>query len=335
MSTPSHSSGTATVYYQDIDPELVGQRLDNYLLGQLKGVPRSHVYRLIRSGQVRVNSGRVRAGYRLQLGDRIRVPPVSRRTVAKTKIPDGGLQWLEDRILAEDTRLLVLDKPPGMAVHAGTGIDFGCIEALRSLRHEIRGMDLVHRLDRGTSGCLLVAKRRSALRMLHGLLRDGGMTKRYLTLLRGSWQHGRVDVSAPLVTKQQRNGESFVSVSDAGKTAQSQFRVVESYGVSATLMEVSIATGRTHQIRVHAAHMGHPVAGDKRYGDMEFNAELRKLGLRRIFLHAHAVDFIWPDSDEEFMISSPLPEDLRVVQRRLESRGSRGSRGSRPRSRRV
>ena len=329
MSTPSHISGTTSVYHRDIDAELVGQRLDNYLLGQLKGVPRSHVYRLIRSGQVRVNSGRVRASYRLRLGDRVRVPPVARRASSKPRIPGGGLQWLEERILAEDTRLLVLDKPSGMAVHAGTGIDFGCVEALRSLRPGVAALDLVHRLDRGTSGCLLVAKRRSALRRLHGLLREGGMTKRYLALLQGSWQHGRVDVNAPLETRQQHNGESFVSVSDYGKKARSQFRVVESYGAHATLMEVSIATGRTHQIRVHAAHMGHPVAGDERYGDAEFNAELRKIGLRRIFLHAHAVDFVWPDSDEEFMISSALPENLRDVQRRLEVSGSKS------RSRRV
>ncbi len=329
MSTPSRESETRSAYYQDIDSELVGQRLDNFLLGQLKGVPRSHVYRLIRSGQVRVNSGRVRASYRLKVGDRVRVPPVSRRAAGRPRLPEGGLQWLEDRILAEDSRLLVLDKPPGMAVHAGTGIDFGCIEALRSLRPGLRALDLVHRLDRGTSGCLLVAKRRSALRRLHRLLRDGGMEKRYLTLLKGSWQHGRVGVDAPLLTQRQRNGESFVSVNESGKSALSQFRVVENYGARATLMEVSIATGRTHQIRAHAAYMGHPVAGDDRYGDADFNAELRKLGLRRIFLHAHSVDFIWPDSDEEFMISSPLPEDLREVQRRLESSGSRS------RSRRI
>ncbi len=329
MSTPSHVSETRSTYYQDIDSDLVGPRLDNFLLGQLKGVPRSHVYRLIRSGQVRVNSGRVRASYRLKIGDRVRVPPVSRRATARPRIPEGGLQWLEDRILAEDSRLLVLDKPPGMAVHAGTGIDFGCIEALRSLRPGLRALDLVHRLDRGTSGCLLVAKRRSALRRLHRLLRDGGVQKRYLTLLRGSWQHGRVNVDARLLTQRQRNGESFVSVNESGKSALSRFSVVENYGARATLMEVSIATGRTHQIRAHAAYMGHPVAGDDRYGDADFNAELEKLGLRRIFLHAHAVDFVWPDSEEEFMISSPLPEDLRAVQRRLESSGSRS------RSRRI
>jgi 23S rRNA pseudouridine955/2504/2580 synthase len=216
-----------------------------------------------------------------------------------------------------------------MAVHAGTGIDFGCIEALRSLRPKLKGLDLVHRLDRGTSGCLLVAKRRSALRGLHGLLRNGAMHKRYLTLLSGSWQHGAMDVDAPLLIYRQSNGENAVKVDDAGKTARSRFRVVENYGSRATLMEVSIATGRTHQIRVHAAHMGHAVVGDDRYGDHDVNNQFKKRGLKRIFLHAHAVEFIWPDSDEEFMISCPLPEDLRTVQRWLDSRGSK------PRSRRT
>lgn len=329
MSTPPAASENGSAYYHEVDPELVDQRLDNFLLGRLKGVPRSHVYRLIRSGQVRVNSGRVRASYRLKLGDRVRVPPVSRRTPADPRIPEGGLQWLEERILAEDSRLLVLDKPSGMAVHAGTGIDFGCIEALRSLRPKNSALDLVHRLDRGTSGCLLVAKRRSALRQLHGLLREGGMQKRYLTLLSGSWQHGNTDVNAPLSVRRQSNGESFATVAKSGKRALSHFRVIDSYGTRATLMEVSIATGRTHQIRAHAAHMGHPVAGDDRYGDDDINRKFRKLGLRRIFLHAHAIDFVWPESDEEFMISAPLPEELRKVQLRLESSGSR------PRSRRA
>ena len=323
MSTPSARPGTGSAYYQEIDAELVDQRLDNFLLRQLKGVPRSHVYRLIRSGQVRVNSGRVRASYRLKLGDRVRVPPVVRHSLAKPKIPEGGFQWLEDRIIAEDSRLLVLDKPSGMVVHAGTGVDFGCIEALRSLRPRCPALDLVHRLDRGTSGCLLVAKRRSALRRLHALFRDGGVEKRYLTLLKGSWQHGHVAVDAPLSIRRQSNGESFAAVEESGKVALSRFRVIEGYGSRATLMEVSIATGRTHQIRAHAAYMGHPVVGDDRYGDDEFNERFSKLGLRRIFLHAHAIGFVWPDSDEEFMISSPLPEELRAIQLRLEPSGSR------------
>ena len=329
MSTSSRDPRTGSAYYREIDSELVGQRLDNYLLSELKGVPRSHVYRLIRSGQVRVNSGRVRASYRLKLDDRVRVPPVARRSTAGPIIPTDGLQWLEDRILYEDSRLMVLDKPSGMAVHAGTGIDFGCIEALRSLRPGLPALDLVHRLDRGTSGCLLVAKRRSALRRLHSLLRDGGMEKRYLTLLKGGWQHGHIDVDAPLATRRQGNGESISCVSESGKAALSRFRVVESYGSRATLMEVAILTGRTHQIRAHAAYMGHPVAGDDRYGDADFNAQLAKRGLRRIFLHAHAVEFVWPESDEEFMISSPLPQELRDAQRGFDSSGSR------PRSRRV
>ena len=314
---------TGTVSYQEIASELVGQRLDNFLLRQLKGVPRSHVYRLIRSGQVRVNSSRVRASYRLKLDDRVRIPPVMLRAPAAARIPAEGFGWLEARIITEDSRLLVLDKPSGMVVHAGTGVDFGCIEALRSLRPRCKALDLVHRLDRGTSGCLLIAKRRSVLRSLHALIRDNGMKKRYLTLLKGSWQHGQVDVNAPLSIRRQSNGESFAAVEKSGKVALSRFRVIENYGSRATLMEISIATGRTHQIRAHAAHMGHPVVGDDRYGDDECNKEFSKFGLNRIFLHAHAIGFVWPDSGEEFMASSPLPDELRAIQLRLESRGSR------------
>ncbi len=286
--------------------------MDNFLLGSLRGVPRSHVYRLIRSGQVRVNSGRVRASYRLKRGDRVRVPPVSQSSGQPAQLPPDGVQWLAERVLYEDSRVLVLDKPAGMAVHGGTGIAFGCIEALRSLDPALRKADLVHRLDRGTSGCLVVAKRRSALRQLHALLRDGGMEKRYLTLLRGNWPHGHVDVDLPLATER-RGGESFVVVDPAGKPALSNFRVIEHFGGRATLVEVLIATGRTHQIRVHAAHAGHPIAGDDRYGDEAFNAGMSSLGLQRLFLHAQAVEFVWPGSEEIFAVSAPLPEELSVT----------------------
>jgi 23S rRNA pseudouridine955/2504/2580 synthase len=299
--------------------------LDNYLLGCLKGVPRSHVYQLIRSGQVRVNSGRVRASYRIKLGDRIRVPPVAQGGTSRPNIPEGGVQWLAERILYENSRVLVLDKPSGMAVHGGSGLRFGCIEALRSLKPDLRGADLVHRLDRGTSGCLLIAKRRSALRRLHELLRTNGMEKRYLALVLGAWPHGRVQADLPLSTRR-RGGESFVTVDPSGKPARSEFRVVEEFGSRATLLEVSIATGRTHQIRVHAAHLGHPVAGDDRYGDERFNVEMRKLGLSRLFLHAHALAFVWPDKEEEFSVSAPLPDELSRVLDAL-SGGSRLDRG--------
>ncbi|HEY5624605.1 MAG TPA: RluA family pseudouridine synthase [Gammaproteobacteria bacterium] len=329
MPSPLQRSKTRSATYRDVEPELAGQRLDNFLLAQLKGVPRSHVYRLIRSGQVRINSGRVRPSYRLQPGDRVRIPPIASASARPTRIPEKGIDWLEERILFEDDRLIVLDKPAGMAVHAGTGVDFGAIEALRSLRPASPALDLVHRLDRGTSGCLLVAKRRGTLRALHELIRSGRVEKRYLALVVGSWQHGRCEVREPLVVTRQRDGETFVRVGQGGKPALSRFRVVETYGKRATLLEVTIATGRMHQIRVHAAFMGHPLAGDDRYGSRDANSELECAGLRRIFLHAHALGFTWPDSGEEFMVSAPLPGELRSVQRSLEASGSK------PRSRSV
>jgi len=304
------------VHTTEVDPESAGQRLDNYLLRRLKGVPRAHVYRLIRSGQVRVNSGRAKASYRLEAGDRVRIPPVSQRAQPRLAVAEQGLKWLERHIIYEDSRILVLDKPAGMAVHTGSGVSLGCIEALRTLRPDQRDMDLVHRLDRGTSGCLLIAKRRSALRALHGVLRQGGMEKRYLALLKGAWKHGSLSLNVPL-SRGGRSDGRLVQVAASGKAAQSDFRVIETYGSLATLMEVTIPTGRTHQIRVHAAHVGHPVAGDTRYGDPEFNDAMAGFGLQRMFLHAHTLAFTWPDSGEPFMVSAPLPDDLRRVQERL------------------
>ena len=329
----SKADPRSSARYEEVDAESEGQRLDNFLLSMLKGVPRSHVYRLIRSGQVRVNSGRVRAGYRLKEGDRIRVPPVARGASSPVPIPTDGVQWLAERILYEDSKLLVLDKPAGMAVHGGSGVSFGCIEALRSLKPSLRKADLVHRLDRGTSGCLLVAKRRSALRQLHALLREGGMEKRYLALLKGQWQMGQIEIDLPL-TVERRGGEGYVFVDPAGKSAHTSFRIVDQFASQATLMEVMIATGRTHQIRVHAAHYGHPIAGDERYGDESFNAAMASLGLHRLFLHAHAVEFVWPDSEEIFSVSAPLPDELSAVLDALNRRprgrgGPRRGRGGR------
>jgi 23S rRNA pseudouridine955/2504/2580 synthase len=313
-----------SAYTTEIELDHAGQRLDNFLLRVLKGVPRTHVYRLIRSGQVRVNSGRVRASYRLKAGDNVRVPPVTQRARPKPELAQHGLQWLEDRVLFEDNRIIVLNKPAGMAVHSGSGVSLGCIEALRCLRPKAPDMDLVHRLDRGTSGCLLIAKRRSALRSLHALLRDGGMEKRYLALLDGVWAHGTFAVKQPLAKRHSSTG-TIVRVAADGKVAQSEFRVVEFCGQAATLVEIRIPTGRTHQIRVHAAHMGHAVAGDPRYGNFEFNERMRTLGLNRMFLHAHALEFTWPDSDETFMVSAPLPDELREAQARIVASGSRSS----------
>jgi 23S rRNA pseudouridine955/2504/2580 synthase len=305
------------VRHHDIDAERAGQRLDNYLLGELKGVPRSHVYRLIRSGQVRVNSGRTSPSYRLQAGDRVRVPPVGQRRAAAEPVasPDR-LDWLAERIIHEDARVLVIDKPAGLAVHGGSSVSLGVIEALRLLRPTSKDLELAHRLDRGTSGCLLLAKRRSTLRVLHELLREGLVDKRYLTLVKGSWADDS-EIDAPLVTRRV-GGEARVKVDPAGKEARSRFRTLDRFGKTATLLEVSIDTGRTHQIRVHAAHAGHPVAGDDRYGDKDYNAYLRSFGLQRMFLHAHSLSFDWPDTGEPFNASAPLPDDLRAVLTALE-----------------
>lgn len=304
------------VSHAEIDAETAGQRLDNFLITRLKGVPRSHVYRLIRSGQVRVNSGRAKARYRLQAGDSVRVPPVRQRAADAITDPGTGLAWLEQCIIHEDERLLVVDKPAGLAVHGGSGLDFGLIEGLRSLRPAARTLELVHRLDRDTSGCVMVAKRRSALRELHALIREGGIDKRYLALVEGQWQHGSIEIDAPL-TVGREGGAAKVRVDPDGKPAVSRFRLVSHHGAFASLVEVDIPTGRTHQIRVHAVAAGHPIAGDERYGDRGFNTRCAALGLRRMFLHAQLIGFSWPGSGTDFMISAPLPAELRACLDRL------------------
>jgi len=304
------------VSHSRIDSDTAGQRLDNFLLNQFKGVPRSHVYQLIRSGQVRVNSGRVQPRYRLKDGDSVRIPPVRRRSVPAITDVGEGLAWLAERIIYEDDRLLVVDKPAGLAVHGGSGLDFGLIEGLRSLRPGLKTLELVHRLDRGTSGCIMVAKRRSALRRLHTLIRDGDIGKRYLALVKGQWQYGEIVIDTPLAAGR---GSSPTKVRpDAnGKPALSVFRLVNHYGNVASLIEIEIKTGRTHQIRVHAASSGHPIAGDDRYGDPSFNSQCITLGLKRMFLHAQLIEFVWPDSDEEFIVSAPLPMELKSTLDRL------------------
>ncbi len=300
-------------------PEFEGQRLDNFLLRSLKGVPRSRVYRLIRSGQVRVNSGRVRPSYRLKLDDLIRVPPVSQRPPAEHIFKKKDTDWLVERVIYEDSRILVLDKPSGLAVHGGSGIFLGCIEALRCLRPNLPSLELIHRLDRGTSGCLLIAKRRSALRRVHQLLREGKVHKRYLALVEGVWQGAETDADFNLTASRQKRGETFVRVDPEGRPAHSHFRVIEHYESGVTLVEVSTTTGRTHQVRVHAAHMGHAVAGDERYGNQEFNSIMKNKGLRRLFLHALSISFVWPQTEEEFFVSTSLPSELGQVLDRVST----------------
>jgi len=296
----------------------VGQRIDNFLLRELKGVPRSHVYRLLRKGEVRINGRRARPEQRLADGDEVRLPPVrATEPRASRAVPEQLLAEIRERILFQDARLLVLDKPAGLAAHGGSGLAFGAIEALRAA-FPGAGLELVHRLDKETSGVLLVARDRASLRLLHAALREGDVDKTYLALLKGRWTLGRKTIDAPLKTNIRQGGERMVKVDIEGRDSASTFRPVSRLGSKATLVEVDIHTGRTHQIRVHAAYAGHPVAGDEKYGDREFNNAMKALGLRRMFLHAHRVEFTWPDTGGRCRIESPLPEELRAVVERLE-----------------
>jgi 23S rRNA pseudouridine955/2504/2580 synthase len=297
-----------------------GQRLDNFLLRELSGVPRSRVYRLLRRGEVRVNGKRKQADYRLAAEDEVRLPPLREVPApgeAPRRVPDALLETVRQAIVHEDGRLLVLNKPSGLAVHGGSGLAFGAIEALRALRPQ-EPLELIHRLDRDTSGCLLVARTRAALRTVHALLREGAVEKHYAALLAGRWRLGRKTIDAPVMTNARQGGERVVRVHREGKIAISVFAPVTHHRELATLMDVSIHTGRTHQIRVHAAFAGHPVAGDEKYGDREFNARLRTLGLRRMFLHASSIAFRWPESGSEFRAEAPLPAELAAVLEKLE-----------------
>jgi 23S rRNA pseudouridine955/2504/2580 synthase len=290
-----------------------GQRIDNFLMRHFKTVPRSRVYRLLRKGEVRVNKKRVDAEYRIQEGDEVRLPPVRIERDAEPGRPSSSLLGLiEQAVIFQDRHLLVIDKPAGVAVHGGSGMSFGVIEALRASRPR-ETLELVHRLDRDTSGCLLVARDRSTLTALHALIRNGGMHKTYLALVAGSWQLGTKRIDAPLATDNRQHGERHVRVAAAGKDSVSVFKPVQFFGSLATLMEVDIPTGRTHQIRVHASYAGHPLLGDDKYGDRGRNADIKAAGLKRTFLHAQSVAFEWPGSGVPFHVSAPLPDELAAV----------------------
>ena len=304
----------------EVSEEEAGQRLDNFVHKHLGDIPRSRVYRVIRKGEVRVNGHRAGPDTRLQAHDKIRIPPVRVRPPEEVGRPSADLQeTIRKAIVYEDARLLVLDKPAGIAVHGGSGISFGVIEALRAVRPD-EHLELAHRLDRDTSGCLIVARSTASLRILHALFREEDTTfeKRYLTLLKGQWDLGKKRIDAPLRTDTRVGGERTVRVDASGKPSLSEFRPVQFFGRRATLMEVSLLTGRTHQIRVHAQHAGHPVAGDEKYGDDAFNDEMRTLGLNRMFLHAHSVSFDWPEGGQ-FSVNTPLPPELATVVDKLES----------------
>ena len=288
----------------EVGEDAAAQRIDNFLLRHLKGVPKSHVYRVLRSGQVRVNSGRVKPEYRLQAGDRVRVPPV--RIAAKS---GAVAKPAEFPVVHEDAALLVVDKPAGVAVHGGSGVSFGVIESLRASRPEAKVLELAHRLDRDTSGLLIVAKKRSALVELHRMLREGEIEKVYLAVARGRWRGKSREIRESLHKYVNAKGERRVSVQADGVAAVTRvmpLKVRDEF----SYLEIELLTGRTHQIRVHLAHAGHPILGDDKYGDFDLNHRLEKNGVRRLFLHAARLSFAHPLTKEKLGLAAPLPAEM-------------------------
>ncbi|WP_345848215.1 23S rRNA pseudouridine(955/2504/2580) synthase RluC [Shewanella algae] len=295
-----------------IDEDNVGQRIDNFLLSKLKGVPKSMIYRIVRKGEVRVNKKRIKPEYKLAEGDQVRIPPVRVSEENYRTAPSANLERvsrLEDRILFEDKHILVLNKPAGIAVHGGSGVDYGVIEALRSLRPQQKFLELVHRLDKDTSGVLLVAKKRSALKHLHDQLRHKQMQKDYQALVRGEWQKHDKVVKAPLLKLTLKSGERIVRVNTEGKASETRFKILQRYD-GATLVQASPVTGRTHQIRVHCQYAGHPIACDEKYSEQKFDDSMRALGLNRLFLHAAQLKFTHPDTETEMTVQAPLDPEL-------------------------
>lgn len=303
-----------------IDEDNTGQRIDNFLLAKLKGVPKSMIYRIVRKGEVRVNKKRIKPEYKLQDGDVVRIPPVRVSESDSRTAPSPHLHrvaQLEERILFEDKHLIVMNKPAGIAVHGGSGVDYGLIEGLRSLRPEQKFLELVHRLDKETSGVLLVAKKRSALRHLHDQLRNKQMQKDYLALVRGAWQaHDRV-VKAPLLKITLPHGERIVRVNAEGKPSETHFRIMQRYE-QGTLVKASPVTGRTHQIRVHCQYVGHPIACDEKYSEQAFDDSMRALGLNRLFLHAAQLRFTHPGTEEVMEVQARLDDELQQLLDKLK-----------------
>ncbi|WP_373942689.1 23S rRNA pseudouridine(955/2504/2580) synthase RluC [Vibrio chagasii] len=297
------------VQFVDIDEDMAGQRIDNFLRNQLKNIPKSMIYRIVRKGEVRVNKKRIKAEYKLKAGDLVRIPPVTIEEKVEENVPSTKLNKvseLEQYIIYEDDHMLILNKPSGTAVHGGSGLKFGAIEALRALRPEARFLELVHRIDRDTSGILLVAKKRSALRHLQAQFREKTVQKYYFALVMGEWKNSCKVVNAPLL-KNEVN--SIVRVNPNGKASETRFKVLEKFK-DATLIQASPITGRTHQIRVHTQYTGHPIAWDDRYGDRRFDAYTGKVGLDRLFLHAANIKFTHPGTEEKMDISAPMEARL-------------------------
>jgi 23S rRNA pseudouridine955/2504/2580 synthase len=297
--------------------EDAGQRIDNFLLRVCKGVPKSHIYRVLRSGEVRVNKGRIDQTYRLEEGDVVRIPPI--RMAEKTTSTAPGAEF---KILLEDNSLLVIDKPAGVAVHGGSGVSYGVIEQLRAARPDAKFLELVHRLDRDTSGILMLAKKRSALTNLHEQMRDGLTDKRYLVLVHGDWKNPRQHIKLPLFKYNAADGERRVRVQADGLASHTVFVLLKKYGPFA-LLEAELKTGRTHQIRVHLSHSGFAIAGDDKYGDFALNRALQKadgdrISFKRMFLHAHQITFTHPETGKQVTLNARLPAECENFLKSLE-----------------
>jgi 23S rRNA pseudouridine955/2504/2580 synthase len=310
------SPQTPSVRIIEVYSENTGQRIDNFLLRLLKGVPKSVIYRILRKGEVRVNRSRIHPDYRLQTGDKVRIPPIRMADSSAPVVPPQTvLNQLEKAILYEDQDLLIINKPPGLAVHKGSGLSFGIIDAFRLLRPTAPSLQLAHRLDRDTSGCLVLAKNLLTLRAIHKALQQGTLEKCYLALVKGHWQHGALRFSMPL-RKSLRGQERVVKTAKDGKPAETHFQPVSLFR-QASLLKIVLTTGRTHQIRVHASHLEHPLAGDNKYGEVLFNQTMLRYGLNRLFLHAHSLDL--PLGHRLISVSAPLNQDLKRVIEQLES----------------
>ena len=326
--TPNKTSATpnqtpTSVQFVTIDEAHAGQRIDNYFVTLLKGVPKSHIYRILRKGEVRVNKGRIKPTYKLKVGDVVRIPPI--RVSEAKSIPEtlpGPLARLKESIIYEDKDLIVLNKPAGIAVHGGSGISLGVIESMRVLFPLAKRMELVHRLDRATSGCLLIAKKASVLKDLHQQIREDKMQKSYVTLLKGQITEKKIKIDEPIRKFVTKSGERMVKVSEDGKESTTIFypkQVFSEPGRGATLVDVKLITGRTHQIRVHSLHFDHPVAGDDKYGDEYFNEQMKKMGLKRMFLHARSLRFKHPVTGEIMNPVAPLDDQLTNVIKKLSN----------------
>ena len=311
--------GPTGVRHVEVGKAEDGQRIDNFLLRRAPGVPRSHIYKVMRKGQVRVNGGRVKPTRKLVEGDVVRIPPMQLKPSNDVKVPDGLANSIAESVIQETDEFLILNKPAGLAVHAGSGLAFGAIDALRQARGE-PGLELVHRLDRGTSGCLLIAKDGGVGRAMQALFRERDIKKQYVALVDGVWLHGDRTVDAPLAKNKEHAGERRVMVSAEGQSAVSHFACTRQFE-SASLMSIVIETGRTHQIRVHAKHCGHAVVGDTRYGDNTNNARFKRLGFNRLYLHAQQLSFDWNSEHVEVVAPVGEPWEASLANLKQVSRG--------------